>query len=714
MDFKETLANWLRPALRPHERELQATLDSAWQAQMAEDYPSALETLDRALEIARKADDQAAEVVALLHKSEIFMRQERFAEAEQLNQNTLRDAKGQTQRSYINTMIGMVAQAQGDYVGARAAYERALDYAREAGSEAAEGRALGRLADMYLHDKNASYATRLLRDALPKLSKAGDAEPSSYFTGLLGQALIESGQEIEGQQLLDRALRIAEQMGYKGYARHWASVLGERAMREARYSDAHGYFSRWLRLFAPETVNAEYASAVTQMSNASLSLRKPDEALGYARIALQTADTLGDAKLQQAAHGALGAALRALGQSSDAIPHLEAAADANASNIGVLRSLAAAQVDSGALDKAILTYTRALEAAQAADTPLELAHTRRDLGLAYSKQQTLQATNWQAAINMWTAALAIYEEQKASAQVARLYVDIGNARKLLGQRARAMKDYEQALMLLNGLDANDLETRGLVLSSAANAYAEHGDVESADSFFTEAISIAERINDRAAETTRCGNYGWFLLLVGRPRRAISMLERALPISQALGLTLQAAVQFDNLGLVYDSLGDYPAALEKHRKAMALAHEAGTGAANWVGQISVNLANTLISMGEASDAAPLLDAGLAQGRESGQNELLISALTGLARLRIVQRDAEAADAPLTEATALARKIENRRLLAEALAMRSQQQAALERAEEATAAWGEAQRLYLMLHMPQGKTQPAWLTLNPTRT
>jgi hypothetical protein len=81
---------------------------------------------------------------------------------------------------------------------------------------------------------------------------------------------------------------------------------------------------------------------------------------------------------------------------------------------------------------------------------------------------------------------------------------------------------------------------------------------------------------------------------------------------------------------------------------------------------------------------------------------------------MQRDAADADALLTEAIALARKIENRRLLAEALAMRSQQHAALERPDEATAAWGEAQRLYLMLHMPQGKIQPAWLTLNPTRT
>ncbi|MFN8448689.1 MAG: hypothetical protein U0521_08900 [Anaerolineae bacterium] len=95
-----------------------------------------------------------------------------------------------------------------------------------------------------------------------------------------------------------------------------------------------------------------------------------------------------------------------------------------------------------------------------------------------------------------------------------------------------MKDYEQALMVLNSLDGADQETRGLVLSNAANAYAEQGDVESADAFFTEAITIAEHLGDPVAESTRNGNYGWFLLLVGRPRRAMTTLERALSISHA--------------------------------------------------------------------------------------------------------------------------------------------------------------------------------------
>jgi tetratricopeptide (TPR) repeat protein len=606
-------------------------------------------------------------------------------------------------------MIGMVAQSQGDWVTARAAYEQALKLARSGGmssAEAAEGRALGRLADVYLHDENASYAAHLLREALPKLASAGDVEPSSYFTGLMGQALIASGQDSEGQHLLDRALRIAEQLGYRGYERHWALILGDRALGEGRYADAHVHYSHVLRLFAPETSDKEYVIAVARMSKACLSLRKPDEALSYARIALNAAEKIGDAGLLRGAQGALGMALRALGHSADAIPHLQAASeDASAD---VLRALAAAQAESGAMEAAVVTYGRAVKQAETAGKALEVAQARRDLGLAYQRRGELVS-----AINEWTAALAIYEEQHANSQVARLHCDIGNARRALGQRARSMKDYEQGLMLLNSLNG-DMETRGLVLSNAANTYAEQGDAESADAFFTEAITIAEQLGDSVAETTRNGNYGWFLLLVGRPRRAIATLERALSVSQSLHLSLQAAIQLDNLGLVFDSLGDYPAALERHRQALALVDgNADPAQQAWAAHFKVSLANTLTATRSLDEAQSLLDAAVEQGRASG-SELLIAALTGQARLWLAREQPAAAEDALSEAILLARKLDNRRLLAEALNVRSQQQAALEQNGEAAATWEEAQRLYLMLHMPQGKQQPLWLARSATRT
>ncbi|NJO83742.1 MAG: tetratricopeptide repeat protein [Blastochloris sp.] len=369
-------------------------------------------------------------------------------------------------------------------------------------------------------------------------------------------------------------------------------------------------------------------------------------------------------------------------------------------SIDVLRSLATAQAESGDTDAAVEMYKRAIAGAVKVEAVLELAQARRDLGLLYLKRKQMTE-----AIQVWLEALSIYEERNAHAQIARLQCDIGNARRAIGQFQRSLRDYEQALMTLNLVDENDLETRGLVLSNAANIYAEQGDVESADAFFNESVALADKLGDRAAEATRLGNYGWFSLLVGRPRRAMSALERALKLSQELRLPLQSAVQTDNIGLVHDVLGEYELALDQHRRALALLGEGGSR--YWRASFLINQAHTLTMLRRPDEAQPLLDEALKIGRAEDNSELVIRAQTGIGEVALLRDDPNAADTPLNEAIALARRIEARRLLALALSARSQQLAALERIADANAAWEEAQRWFTMLHMPQGKTSPAWL-------
>ncbi len=719
MDFRELLASILQPNYG-QVQSVQRALDAGWLAERSEDYEQAFAAFEQAIQMAQAGQHDvslltASALMARLHQAEIRLRQGQIDAAEALAQSALDGAQGHTQRAYATDMIGMLAQAKGDWAGARAAYEQALDEARAAGALGAEGRALGHLGASYLHDGNASYAIHLLRDALAKLNTSGDLDLNSLFTGLLGQALIQSGQESEGLPLIERALRIASAVGYRLYERQWAALLGKRALAEGRYQDAATYTAQVLRLFPPNTVSADMIAAAVQMSKVNLGLRKTDEAFSYAQIALDSAAKLDDAEVQRMVKGAYGVVLRTAGRSSEAIPYLQAAAGASANasadgdhaSVDVLRALAAAEVDSRTFEVAVATYRRAIQQAEAEGSVLELAQTRRDLGLAYQKQG-----DFNAAVGEWSAALAIYEQQRAYAQIARLHCDIGSARKLIGQRGRAIKDYEQGLMALNSLSEGDAETRGLVLSNAANAYAEQGDAESADAFFTESIAIAERLGDRVAEATRCGNYGWFLLLIGRPRRALATLERALAISESLGLTLPAAVQYDNLGLVYDSLGDTALALERHRKALALVSTQSDPL--WQAQIKINLAGTLITLELLDEAQILLDEALAQARASSHAEATISAQIGIGRLRIAQGQPGAADEFINEAINLARKIENRRLLAEALSLQSQQQAALDQQAEALAAWDEAAQLYKMLHMPHGKTQPVWLVQSATQT
>jgi len=703
------------PAPTPRADAVRAALEAGQRAKRAEDYPQALEAFNQALRLVEEKRDLMGMGVIALQKAEVLIYQKQWDEAEALLSTVRQRAQysnHKAQTAYTLDMFGMLAQAQGDWARARQHYEQALNVSRSVGALGAEARALGHLGDTYLHENNASYAAHLLREALPKLNAAGDVEWSSYFVGLAGQALIETGQEIEGNQLLQRALRLAKQLNDRRYERHWSLVMGARALEAGHYQDARSYYEAALGLFDAMPTTKTYVSALCQMSMACLKVGEREEALRYARQAQDLSAGIEDDELRTQAQGALGIALHADGLSEEAIPFLEAAAEGyqrsggsahGIRGIEILRNLAAAQADTNRDDRAISTYQQAAEQAEKQGTRLELAEAHRDLGLLYAQRRRLQE-----AIQSWTTALAIYEAEKAQSQIARLHCDIGGARKQLGQGQRALKEYEQALMALNMLH-DDPDTRGLVLSNAANAYVDQGDIESADAFFQEAITLAQRAGNEAAEATRRGNYGWFLISIGRPRQAIASLEQALRLSQMLKLDLQTAVQNDNLGLAYEAMGDHSKALGYHERALELVRRLQN--AHWEPIFKANLANTLLALERVDEAETFADEALFQSRSSQHIEAMVQALTLTARVRLAQERPADAETLLNEAVTLARRADLRRLLAEALHAQSQQQAAVGNIERAQSLWEEARKLFSILQSPKAKIQPAWLTDTP---
>ncbi|MDX2163263.1 MAG: hypothetical protein SF162_18235 [bacterium] len=726
MKWTERLAEAVRAGRPSRDQGIRDALAAGRTAKFAESYETALTHLDHALELAHD-QRQVGEVTAItavgVHRAEVLMRLRRFDEAAafiETLQQSVPDAAKALHTAYLDCMRGLLSQAQGDLISARSAYESALRGIKAAKTQALpgpEGRALGHLADLYLREGNASYAAKLLRDALPLLSASSDIELSSYFVGLLGQAMTINGQESEGLHFIQRAFTLAEQFRYRLYERHWGLILGKRALDEGRYLDARTHYQRILHLFDPQTPTPAYVIVQAGLSKAAVYLRDLPNAVACGENATAALEHLAEPPIDPPvalvtraaciplAQGALGMALRASGRGAEAITNLESAVGASGEiasrdQVDLVRALAAAYADTGRLDDAIRTYTGAIHSAERLDDPLEAAQCRRDLGLVYQR-----AGRSADAAQEWTAALAIYTEKSAYAQIARLYCDLGGLRRAMGYTARALKDYEQALMALNNIDSSDLETRGLVLSNAANLYAEMGDAESADAFFSESIQIAEKMGDKTADSTRSGNYGWFLILVGRPRRAITTLERALRLSDANGLALQAAVQTDNLGLAHDALGEYTAALTQHEKAIALIDPAVHP--YWHTSFTINLANTLLSLARMDEARTLITTALETGRTLQDMDLIIRGLTAQARAALLAEQHTDAAPPLEEAIQLARRLESRRLLADLLYLRSQQQSAAGDETSARAAWEEAQKLYTILHMPQAKIHPFWL-------
>ncbi|MEL6268423.1 MAG: tetratricopeptide repeat protein, partial [Chloroflexota bacterium] len=617
--------------------EMREAMDIARMSRRNEDYDRAMAALDRAMSIADADQDTHSVTVIALHQADILIDQNKLDEAEQLLQTVLQTAEAVNQSgfmSYAMSSMGVLQTQRGDWNDARETFEKAREIGKDVNNPGAEGRAMGHMADVYIHESNASYATHLLQESLPKLNQAGDLELSSYFVGRLGEAMLETGQENEGYQLLDRALRLGEQLRDNRMIRRWSVAIGDVAYNRSNYQEAYMFYKRALPLFAA-TPDPAYIRTQTQTSRACLNIAQPEEALVYAQQAMTVTQNHEDEALLAMARGALGTALRANNRSGEAVEHLEAAVAVNTAvtpaSIELLRQLAAARAEDGDAAAAETAYRQTIEQAEQADLPLAKAEVQRDLGLLHASQRKLAD-----AVTVWSAALATFEAQNDTDQIARLYSDIAGARRQLGQGQRAIRDYEQALIALNHVE--DIATRGLVLSNAGNAYADQGDIESAESFLKESIDIARKIGDRQAESTRLGNYGWLLLSTGNPRKGVEKLTQALEISNEMGLKLQAAVQTDNLGLAYDVLNQYRTALEYHQKALAMLDDLENPPLRWQVMFRANAARTRLSLGNVDEAAAAFADLLTQARATTDFEVLAGVLVGHARVLLRQEKA----------------------------------------------------------------------------
>ena len=407
MDLKETLASFVRPALRPQEQALRDALERRGRrnspkttSRRSNCWISALETrpLRRPIAPPRSA--------AELHKSEILMRQGRYAEAERrCNQRILASATDDTQRSYIYTMIGMVAQAQGDWVGgacrlrARRSNWRARLRSRVPKGARSVSWAIPTCTTPTPATPRICCATRCpssrvrRRRAEQLLHRAAGAGADPERAGSRRPAPAGSRA---AHRRADRLPRLRAALG--------AAAGRPRARRRALPGSPRLLQSRAAPVRARNGRSRNTCMAVARMSRACLSLRKSDEALSYAQIALdgrQTAGRRGAAHGRRKARSAWRCAR--VGHSSDAIPHLQAARRRGCSG-QVLRSLAAAQADSGDTDSAgrHLSACHRSGGRQSAGSGAGAPRPR--------VWSTRGASELQAAINEWTAALAIYDE----------------------------------------------------------------------------------------------------------------------------------------------------------------------------------------------------------------------------------------------------------------------------------------------------------------
>ncbi len=675
---------------------LKDLLELGRQARYTEHYDNALEIFRNAEELAESRRDSTALVIARLNIADTLINMQQFDDAEDLlidMENDTEQRQHHTPLAYTLCLMGYLHQAQDNWELGRTYYNRALAIAERNNAEGALGRAKGHLADTYLHEGNATYAEHLLREALPLLDKTDDIELASHFVGQYALTMLELGHEVDGDRLLDTALQRAQRINHQQQIRHWNQVIAQRKLDKEDYQVAYQHYLDFLGLSpTPFPITEQYGLALSNMSETARYLGRQQEALDYAIEAEKILSQLESVTLSSQAMLTIGLAMRANQDYDGALHYFEQAKTTATPDQSLRLTLEIAQTHAttGHLDQAQTTYQDLLK--QLSNDSEHLPRTHTGLGNTYKQQGDLEQ-----AIKQWMIALKIHENASEHSLVARLIVDIAQARYALGNGKRALVDYERALMLLNSVDK---ETRGIVMANVAIAYTDKGDLPTTEAFFTEAIEIANTLENPIAEAMRRNNYAMFLIDIGQAQRAIISIEHAQKLLDDHNTDLQRALFADNLGIAFRSLDKPDKALTQHMLAEKRFKE--LDAPDWIHLNHLNFVETYLDLDRPEDAEYHL-----RELHTDTIDIRIQHYLTSARYYFYIEDLETAQQQLAQAITQAKSGYRQRLLAKSLVLQSQIQAKLGDKDTAIATWQSAEKLLNLLQMPA--SNPNWLHL-----
>ena len=191
-----------------------------------------------------------------------------------------------------------------------------------------------------------------------------------------------------------------------------------------------------------------------------------------------------------------------------------------------------------------------------------------DRGLNYSDQH-----KYEPALHWLKLAYGLYDNHNDNRGRASAFNNIGLTFHRLGALALALENYERAIPLRHA--ENDQQGEFNVRNNIGGVYDVSGEPAKALEHYQATLRVwltfdsAEQLRDRDQLGTGFNNVGEVLNKLGRWQEARDNYQAALDIFQRSGNQLREAACLDNLGQLYQDLGDTNLALDHYRKALAL-------------------------------------------------------------------------------------------------------------------------------------------------
>jgi len=245
-----------------------------------------------------------------------------------------------------------------------------------------------------------------------------------------------------------------------------------------------------------------------------------------------------------------------------------------------LRGLANLYRTVGDLKKAEENYNAAIALWQKSADPQCEAYLLIDLGLA---RQNLLSPD--SALGVYNEALLKFQNAKDSKGEALANYSLGLANARLGKLSEALKFYETALKIYQATGDSFLEAR--TLNNIGGAYGILGEHDKALELYGKALTILRELKDQYREGILINNIGQIYNDLGDWQKAKESYQQALSIYKSLlkredwtvcskelseqnaSICNAAASSLDNVGELYNTLGDPRAALETFKASLSI-------------------------------------------------------------------------------------------------------------------------------------------------
>ena len=222
--------------------------------------------------------------------------------------------------------------------------------------------------------------------------------------------------------------------------------------------------------------------------------------------------------------------------------------------------------------KAFEITERAVGLAEKQNDPLQLAHSYRSKGAAF----TLINTDLDSSFHYLEKAEHIYRSLKTKEGIlgqGMVFHNYGTVRQIQGDYVQAIDYYIRASKIFD--EIGDVKSRPYTLNNLATLYALVGDFSRSEKYARECIELSQKNEDDFMTATAHTNLANALMKQSKYEEAIPSLKEVLAYGKKYDDTYKTFLYHLNYGtFLMEYKRDYPLAIKEYEKAQQLATEVG--------------------------------------------------------------------------------------------------------------------------------------------